>query len=104
MRAATRARAGAAYSEGFPRLVGLVLAAQVLVGLVTWASDVAGALTDVTVGVVHPIVMLGAVGLAGIATARARDAEDAAGAWGAIARFQGFSLVAVIAGIGLASM
>jgi hypothetical protein len=98
----TRSRAGAPYQDGFPRIVGLILAAQVLFGLLTYGA-VQGWDYRAAVAYVHPVVMIAAVGLGGVATARARDAEGDAASWMAIARFHGLALLAVLVGIGVAS-
>ena len=98
----TRARAGVAYEDGFPRIVGLVLALQVVYGLVLYGV---GGYWDAApmLAYVHPVLMVGAVGLGGVATSRARDAAGDAASWQAITRFHGLALVAVLAGIGVAS-
>lgn len=100
--ALTRDRAGAAYEDGLPKLVGLLLAIQVLFGLMLYG---AGGYWDVGAGVAyaHPVLMIGAVGLAGAATARARraaeDAEVDGGGWGEIARLHGIATLVVVGGI-----
>lgn len=102
-RAAMQARAGAPYSDGLPRLAGLLLPLQLVYGIVVYVQ-VDGWNFGTGIAYIHPVAMLGAVALAGISTARARKAEDDAASWGAIARFQGIALLLVLVGIGAASM
>ena len=90
--ALVQARAGAPYSEGPPRLVGLLLALQWLYGIVVYVQIEAwngGA----ALAWVHPLAMTGAV-----ATSRARMLPDAK-AWTTVARLQGIALGLV--GIGV---
>lgn len=101
--AMVRARNTSRYDEGLPRLVGLVLAVQLVYGVVVYGI---GGYWDAAPlqAYVHPVLMLAAVGLAGVATARAGRAERPEVAWNMIARFHGFALLAVVLGIGAASM
>lgn len=101
--AMVRARNTARYDEGLPRLVGLVLALQVVYGLVVYGI---GGYWDAAPlqAYVHPLLMVGAVGLAGVATARAGRAARPDVAWNTIARFHGIALLLVVLGIGAASM
>lgn len=91
-------RAGAPYSEGAPRLAGLLLALQWVYGILVYVQ-VSGWDAGWSLAYVHPLAMTGAVALAGISTARAGRADDAEVAWGTVARFQGIALALV--GIGV---
>lgn len=101
VRAAVAARGTTPYSEGLPRLAGLLLALQFVYGLLVYVQGGYWS-AGLPLAVLHPLFMLGGVALAGISTARAKEAEGA-GAWAAIARFQGIALVLVLLGIGAAS-
>ncbi len=101
--AALKARDGSVYSEGPPRLAGLLLALQWVYGILVYVQLEAWT-GDWLLAMLHPLAMTGAVALAGIATARAGRAETPAAAWGAIARLQGIALVLVLIGIGAAAM
>lgn len=92
-----QARKGAPYSEGPPRLAGLLLALQWVYGIVVYVQ-IGGWNGDWALAYVHPLAMTGAVALSGIATSRARDAADDV-AWTTIARFLGIALGLV--GIGV---
>lgn len=86
-----KARDGSPYSEGAPRLAGLLIALQWVYGIVVYVM-IEGWTADWLLAYVHPLAMTGAVALAGISTARAGRAETSEAAWGAIARFQGIAL------------
>lgn len=90
-----------AYSEGAPRLVGLLVALQWVYGIITYVS-VQGWTGGALLAVVHPLAMTGAVALTGIATSRAKDATGS-DAWRAVARFDGIALVLVVIGIAAAA-
>lgn len=92
-----QARGGTAYSEGPPRLAGLLLALQWVYGIVVYIQ-IGGWNGGWELAYVHPLAMTGAVALSGIATSRARGVPDRA-AWTTIARFQGIALGLV--GIGV---
>ncbi|MFT4744187.1 MAG: putative membrane protein [Nitriliruptoraceae bacterium] len=102
IRAVTQGRAGAEFSDGLPKLAGLLLPLQFVYGIIVYIQ---GAYWEASwpMAIVHPLAMFAGVALAGISTAKARKAPDAATAWGAIARFQGIALVLVLIGIGAAS-
>lgn len=93
-----QARNGAAYSEGPPRLAGLLLALQWVYGIAVYVQGSAWN-ADWPLAIVHPLAMTAAVALTGIATARAGRATQPTDAWTAIARFQGIALGLV--GIGV---
>ncbi len=95
--ALVQARNGNAYSEGPPRLVGLLLALQWLYGIVVYIQ-IGGWNGGAALAIVHPLAMTGAVALAGIGTSRARSLPDAK-AWTTVARLQGIALGLV--GIGV---
>ena len=95
--ALVQARGGAPYSEGPPRLVGLLLALQWLYGIVVYVQ-IEGWNGGPALAWGHPLAMTGAVALAGIATSRARMLPDAK-AWTTVARLQGIALGLV--GIGV---
>lgn len=92
-----QARNGAAYSEGAPRLVGLLLALQWVYGILVYVQ-ISGWNGGPALAYVHPLAMTAAVALAGIATSRARGLQDAQ-AWSTVARLDGIALVLV--GIGV---
>lgn len=92
-----QASRGEPYSEGAPRLVGLLVALQWVYGIITYVS-VQGWSGGALLAYVHPLAMTGAVALTGIATSRAKDA-DAADAWRAIVLFDGIALGLVVVGI-----
>ena len=99
--AVVQANRGTDYSEGAPRLVGLLVALQWVYGIITYVSVEAwnaGAL----LAYVHPLAMTGAVALSGIATSRAKEAAHA-DAWRAIAKFDGIALVLLVVGVGAAT-
>lgn len=95
--ALVQARGGAPYSEGPPRLVGLLLALQWLYGIVVYIQ-IGGWDGGPALAYVHPLAMTGAVALAGIATSRARGLPDAQ-AWTTVARLQGIALGLVAIGV-----
>ncbi len=95
--ALVQARNGAAYSEGPPRLVGLLLALQWVYGIIVYVQ-ISGWDGGPALAYVHPLAMTGAVALSGIATSRARELP-AAEAWTTVARLQGIALGLV--GIGV---
>lgn len=86
-----KARDGSPYSQGAPRLAGLLVALQWVYGIVVYVQISAWE-ADWLLAYVHPLAMTGAVALAGIATARAGRAETPGAAWSVIARFQGIAL------------
>lgn len=96
--ALVRSRQGEPYSEGGPRLVGLLLALQWVYGIIVYVQSGYWD-ADWPLAYVHPLAMTGAVALSGIATARAGRAADAATAWATIARFQGIALGLVGLGV-----
>lgn len=94
-----RARGGAAYSDGFPRLVGLVLALQWVYGVLVYVQVEAWR-GEWPLAYVHPLAMTAAVALAGIATARAgRTPGSGKAAWMEIVRLHGLSLLLVVVGV-----
>lgn len=95
--ALVQARNGTAYSDGPPRLVGLLLALQWVYGIIVYIQ-ISGWNGGAALAIVHPLAMTGAVALSGIATSRARTLPDAA-AWTMVARLQGIALGLV--GIGV---
>jgi hypothetical protein len=99
--ALVQANRGEAYSEGAPRLVGLLVALQWVYGIITYVS-VQGWTGGALLAWVHPLAMTGAVAAAGIATGRAKDVDGVA-AWRAIARFDGLALLLIVVGVGAAA-
>lgn len=96
--ALVQARGGAAYSEGFPRLVGLLLALQWVYGILVYVQVEAWERAW-PLAYVHPLAMTAAVALAGIATARAGRAPEGDGAWMEIVRVHGLALLSVVVGV-----
>lgn len=86
-----KARDGSPYSEGAPRLAGLLIALQWVYGILVYVQVNAWS-ADWLLAYVHPLAMTGAVALAGISTARAGRAAEASEAWATVARFQGIAL------------
>lgn len=101
--AVVQARGGAEYSEGAPRLAGLLLALQWVYGILVYVQIEAWQ-GDWTLAYLHPLAMTAAVALAGIATARAGRATDGEGAWMQVARFDGLALLALVVGVWAASV
>lgn len=97
-----RRTAGEPYTEGLPRLAGLLLALQFVYGLLVYVQARAWE-APALLAYVHPVAMLGGVALSGVATARAARADAAPFAWAAIGRFQGAALLLVLIGVGAAS-
>lgn len=93
-----QARGGAAYSEGFPRLVGLLLALQWVYGIVVYVQVEAWQ-GEWALAYLHPLAMTAAVALAGIATARAGRAPGDEAAWTEVVRFHGLALLSVVIGV-----
>lgn len=96
--ALVQARGGAGYSEGVPRLVGLLLVLQWVYGIVVYVQVEAwqGAWP---LAYLHPLAMTAAVAFAGIATARAGRAPQGEGAWMQIVRLHGLALLSVVIGV-----
>lgn len=97
-RAAIARARGEDYSSGAARLAGLLLALQFVYGIAVYVMGEYWR-ADALLAYVHPLAMLGGVGLAGVATARARDAGDAVAAWGAIVRFHALAAILVVLGV-----
>lgn len=93
-----KARDGSAYSDGAPRLAGLLVALQWVYGIIVYVQ-IEGWNADWLLAYVHPLAMTGAVALVGIATARAGRAETPTAAWSSIARFQGIALALIGLGV-----
>lgn len=93
-----QARGGAAYSDGAPRLAGLLVALQWVYGILVYVQIEAWG-ADWPLAYVHPLAMTAAVALAGIATARAGRASDGAVAWMQIVRLQGLALLSIVIGV-----
>ncbi len=72
--AVVQARGGAEYSEGAPRLAGLLLALQWVYGILVYVQIEAWG-ADWPLAYLHPLAMTAAVALAGIATAARMVAE-----------------------------
>lgn len=93
-----QARGGSEYSDGAPRLAGLLVALQWLYGILVYVQNGAWG-ADWPLAYVHPLAMTAAVALVGIATARASRATDPQAAWMQIARLQGLALLSIVIGI-----
>lgn len=96
--ALVQARGGADYTEGYPKLVGLLLALQWVYGILVYVQVEAWARAW-PLAYVHPLAMTAAVALAGIATARAGRASEREGAWMQIVRLHGLALLSLIIGV-----
>lgn len=93
-----QARGGADYSEGLPRLVGLLLALQWVYGILVYVQLEAW-LRPWPLAYLHPLAMTVAVAFAGIATARAGRAPADEDAWMEIVRLHGLALLSVVIGV-----
>ena len=93
-----KSRDDSPYSEGPPRLAGLLVALQWLYGILVYVQTEAWN-ADWLSAYLHPLAMTGAVALVGIATARAGRAETPRAAWISIARFQGIALALIGLGV-----
>ena len=96
--AMVQSRKVAPYSDGAPRLAGLLLALQWVYGIIVYVQVEAWS-GDWPLAYLHPLAMTGAVALAGIATARARRAAEPQDAWSTIARLDGIALLLVVVGV-----
>lgn len=100
--ALVQSRSETPYSDGAPRLAGLLLALQWLYGIIVYVQ-VEGWSAGWSLAYVHPLAMTGAVALAGISTARARRETEAAAAWATVGRLLGIALLLVALGVGAAA-
>lgn len=101
--ALVQSRSETPYSDGAPRLAGLLLALQWVYGIIVYVQ-IEGWNGAWTLAWLHPLAMTGAVALAGISTARARRETEAAAAWSTIARLLGIALALVVVGVGAAAV